>query len=97
VSNKSKQPKMTIKEIRATIQNLNWVRIDATGGTSEENKRSQLPTRLGAHIAAVEALEIHPRFASDIENRQAALARASVAIARWHANAINGNPTKSNQ
>ena len=78
---------MTIKEIRETIRDLNWVRIDLIGGTSEDNKRTQLPSRLAPYIAAVEALWIPARFANDIENRQAALARADTAIAKWHANA----------
>lgn len=79
---------MKIKQIRDIIRRLNWNRQDATGGTPNENRRTNLPAVLAPHIAAVEALEIPPRFARDIEDRLHALRSARLAIERWHANAM---------
>ena len=76
---------MKIKEIRDTIARLNWNRQDATGGTRDENRRTNLPIILASHITAVEALEIPPRFLRDIEDRSHAIQRAKLAIERWHA------------
>ena len=75
---------MKINEIRDTIQTLNWVRRDSTGGTAEENKRTQLPAVLAPYIAKVLALAIPARFTRDIESKADALDAAATVIARWH-------------
>lgn len=75
---------MKTKEIRETIARLNWNRQDATGGTRDENLRTNLPAVLAPHIAAA-ALEIPPRFLRNIEGRSHAIQRAKLAIERWHA------------
>jgi len=77
---------MQINQIRETIEALNWNRKDATGGTREENKRTNLPALLAPHIAAVSALEIPARFVRDIESRAWALEAAAMVIERWHNN-----------
>lgn len=77
---------MKISDIREAIDALNWNRIDATGGTVEENKRTPLPIILEPHIATVRALEIPPKFARDIEMQREQLEYAARAIARWHDN-----------
>ena len=77
---------MSISKIRETIQSLNWNRQDATGGTREENKRTNLPAVLAPHIAAVTALEIPARFARDIEAKKCALHAAKLVIEKWNAN-----------
>ena len=77
---------MKISDIRVTIDCLRWHRVDATGGTVDENKRTQLPKILAPHIATVRALEIPPRFARDIEMQREQLEYAARAIARWHDN-----------
>lgn len=74
---------MRIAEIRATIDTLNWNRMDATGGTRNENQRCDLPARLAPHIAAVQALVIPPRFTRDIERQREAIEYAHRVIARW--------------
>jgi hypothetical protein len=76
---------MNIAQIRTAIEALNWNRHDATGGTVEENKRTQLPAILAPHIAKVKALDIPARFKRDIENRDHALAAAATVIERWNA------------
>ena len=73
-----------LTEIREAIETLNWIRRDSTGGTADENKRTQLPAILAPHIAKVKALEIPPRFTRDIESRASALEYADADIARWH-------------
>ncbi len=75
--------RFSIKVARETIQTLNWVRTDRTGGTSEENKRCRLPEELAPYIAKVEALEIPARFARDIEDKAHALRAAAAVIERW--------------
>lgn len=75
---------MKINEIRDAIQTLNWVRRDSTGGTVEENKRTNLPALLAPHVAKVLALAIPTRFARDIESKADALDAAATVIARWH-------------
>ena len=42
---------MKINQIRQTIEALKWNRINAVGGTFEENKRTNLPAILAPHIA----------------------------------------------
>jgi hypothetical protein len=74
---------MKISEIRDTIGTLNWNIQDGTGGTPAENLRCNLPERLRPHIEAVEALEIPPRFARDVERRRDALEYAREAIDLW--------------
>ena len=74
---------MNINQIRQTIEALKWNRINAGGGTVEENKRTNLPAILAPHIAEVAALQIPTRFARDIENRAWELDAASRVIARW--------------
>ncbi len=76
--------KMSINQIREAIERLNWNRHDATGGTREENKRTNLPAILAPHIATVMALEIPARFTRDIENRAHALQAAATVIANWN-------------
>lgn len=78
--------KTTIAQIRDAIQTLNWVRRDATGGTREENKRTNLPLALGSHIARVTALVIQSRFTRGIESRTDSLDAAATVLARWEAN-----------
>ena len=75
---------MKIDQIRDTIQTLNWVRRDSTGGTPEENIRTNLPALLAPHIAKVLALAIPTRFARDIESKADALDAAATVLARWH-------------
>jgi len=74
---------MRIAEIRATIDTLNWNRMDATGGTRNENQRCDLPARLAPHLAAVMLLQIPPRFTRDIESRQNAIDAAHTVLKRW--------------
>jgi hypothetical protein len=81
-----KPDKMSISKIRETIQSLNWNRQDATGGTHEENKRTNLPAVLAPHIAAVTALEIPARFVRDIEAKSWALHAAKLVLEKWNAN-----------
>ena len=81
----AKMSKPSITQIRAAIETLNWNRRDATGGTVDENKRTQLPTILAPHIAKVKALDIPARFTRDIENRAHALEAAAAVIERWNA------------
>ena len=81
--------KMNISEIRNTIDCLNWTRNDLTGGTREEKARINLPEGLASRIAAVEALQIAPRFARDIENKESALRSAGIVIERWEENKRN--------
>ena len=76
---------MTIAEIRDAIRTANWNRRDATGGTREENARTNLPAVLLPHLATLEALEIPPRFGRDIEDRASAIAGINAVLARWHA------------
>ena len=76
--------KPSIKAIREAIETLNWIRRDSTGGTVEENKRTELASILAPHIAKVAALEIPARFARDIESQASAIEYANAAIARWH-------------
>ena len=75
---------MKITEIRDTIQTLNWVRRDSTGGTREENIRTNLPALLAPHIAKVLALAIPARFARDIESKADALDAAAYVLDRWN-------------
>ena len=77
---------MTIAQIRDAIETLNWVRMDATGGTPIENLRTNLPERLAPYIAAVESLVIAPRFYREIQRRKTALWYAEKVIAQWHRN-----------
>tara|TARA_R110000823_G_scaffold312745_1_gene439664 strand:- start:1932 stop:2216 length:285 start_codon:yes stop_codon:yes gene_type:complete len=77
---------MKITDIRRTIDNLNWARQDATGGTPVENLRTNLPEQLAPHIAKVAALEIPTRFENDIHRRQTALDHAAIVIDRWNRN-----------
>lgn len=79
---------MTIKEIRNTIQTLNWNRRDATGGTSEENLRTRLDVVLAPHIAAVRALKIPARFAEDIQHQVEALGYADRVLTQWQENQV---------
>lgn len=75
---------MKISKIREAIESLNWNRHNATGGTVDENNRTNLPEILAPHIAAVSALEIAARFSSEIESHAFALEAAKKSIARWH-------------
>jgi|TARA_R110002096_G_scaffold55026_3_gene141593 hypothetical protein len=75
---------MKIAQIREAIDTLNWNRHDATGGTPDENQRTDLPTRLAPHIAIVKALKISPRFVRDLQNQASALQHANTVIVRWH-------------
>lgn len=75
---------MSIAEIRNAIRTANWNRSDATGGTREENARTNLPAILLPQVTILEALEIPPRFARDIENRATALAGITAVLARWN-------------
>ena len=77
---------MKIAQIRDAIDRLNWVRMDATGGTPIENLRTNLPGRLASYIAAVESLVIAPRFYREIQRRKTALWYAEKVIAQWHRN-----------
>lgn len=77
---------MKISDIREAIDALNWNRIDATGGTVEENKRTPLPRILEPHIERVRQLEIPARFARDIERRASALESATKVCTSWHDN-----------
>lgn len=77
---------MKIAEIRSTIDSLNWARQNFTGGTRDENMRTDLAGVLQPHIDAVEALDIKPRFKDDIARRDDALAFAKQALDRWKAN-----------
>jgi len=76
---------MSISKIREAIETLNWNRKDATGGTAEENKRTNLPVILAPRIAAVSALEIPARFTRDIEAKSWALHAANLVIEKWNA------------
>lgn len=76
---------MRIAEIRNAIRTANWNRRDATGGTREENARTNLPAILLPHVATLEALEIPLRFARDIEDRATAIAGITAVLARWNA------------
>lgn len=79
---------MTIAKKRELIDRLVWAISYNTGGTVSENKRTRLDVSLAGHIAAVEALEIAPRFARDIERKNNAIESANRALARWRANQL---------
>jgi len=74
---------MKIADIRSTIESLNWSRQNATGGTRDENKRTDLAAILAPRIVAVQNLVIPERFTRDIENRRHALDAANNVIYRW--------------
>lgn len=77
---------MKIGEIRSVIETANWNRMDATGGTTEENRRTRLPVVLLPHLEKLKALQIPARFVRDIENRDSAIKAIHAALARWEAN-----------
>lgn len=81
---------MSINEIREKLDALRWHRMDATGGTREENRRTRLPAILAPHIAAVEALQIPRRFHADIERREWELEAAANVLTRWRATQSEG-------
>jgi hypothetical protein len=74
---------MKISQIREVIELLNWVRIDVQGGTMDEFKRFDVRARLNPHIAAVNRLDINPRFEKDIEKQLWALELAQRTIDKW--------------
>lgn len=76
---------MKISEIRATIRAADWTRRDLTGGTREEFRRQAVGPALARHVAALRALDIAPRFARDIEDRDHAIAACEHVITRWEA------------
>lgn len=77
---------MTIKEIRATIDALNWARQYFQGGTREENNRCEFAKVIADYVRNVRELVIPARFGHDITRRQEALDYAERAITRWQAN-----------
>lgn len=76
---------MRIADIRRVIDAANWCRTDFSGHTREEFLRANVAEQLGSHIAKLQALEIPPRFARDIEARDSAIEYAQRVIARWQA------------
>lgn len=74
---------MKIGEVRSKIDELNWARQEFTGGTREENRRTDLSGILGPLVATVESLEIPARFTRDIEAREHALEAAATVLQRW--------------
>jgi len=87
---------MRIADIRSAIDSLNWNRQDATGGTRNENRRTNLPERLAPHIATVQNLVIPDRFKRDIENKRHALDAAKNVIYRWAMSQVE-QPTNDGQ
>lgn len=75
---------MRIADIRHVIDSANWRRNDFSGHTREEFLRANVPEQLGEHIAKLQALNIPPRFARDIQSRDSAIEYAQRMIARWH-------------
>lgn len=78
---------MKIAQIREIIRRAMWTRNDLTGGTAEEFRKQDVGPRLEAKIAELRALEIAPRFADDIADRDAEIVRCEAVIARWNATA----------
>ncbi len=75
--------KLPITKARQLIERLNWLRMDATGGTRQENARTPLPAILAPLIATVASLSIPPRFTQDIRDQAFAVQAADDVASLW--------------
>lgn len=74
-----------IAELRSVIESARWSRHDLGGATSGEFVRMDVGTRLGAHIAALDALKIPARFVADEARRLEEIEFCRRVVARWQA------------
>jgi hypothetical protein len=75
---------MRIDAIRLVIDAAQWSNLDLQGHTREEFARRNVPAVMGEQIAALDALEIAPRFARDVERRETVRANCERRIERWN-------------
>lgn len=80
-----KAPRIKIGAIREVIRFAAYVRHDRTGGTPAEFRRAQVGPELRAEIAKLQALQIPPRFANDIQRRDDEVRYCLQVIERWEA------------
>jgi len=76
---------VNIDEIRNIIERAIWNARDLEGHTHEEFLRANAPARMWEQIDALDALEITPRFAGDMEHREYARGACERQIERWMA------------
>jgi hypothetical protein len=74
---------MTIAAIRTVIDSARWEVMDLQGHTSDEFRRRNVPEVMARHFAALDSLDIAPRFVKDIENREYMREALQRQIERW--------------